>query len=233
MYLLPFPALGGLLAWATIYFLGLRRTKWAEFLLGLVAFFLAMIVQTPIQQLSLLALGIRSNADVITRGSAFIVETALWLGFAAGLVQEGVKYFFVKDKDLRTASFVGLGFGVTEAFFVTIMTAVAGAVMGKGLDVPLGAALMSLLERYFATLFHVGTTVFLAYAAAKGFGKKGLVAMIAVHTLVDSMAAYYQLTGHAMVGYAVEVILALIALLLVSYTLPKVKAEKSGEKVIW
>ncbi len=85
MYLLPFPILGGLLAWGTLYFVGFKRQRWGEIILGVAAFFIAIIVQNPVQQLPLLGMGgIRSNADVVARGTAFIVGASVWLGLVAG-----------------------------------------------------------------------------------------------------------------------------------------------------
>lgn len=127
MYLPPFPLLGGLLAWATVYFLGFKKQKWAELILGAVAFILAMVVQNPIQQLPLIGIGIRSNADVIARGTVFTLGVALWLGLVAGFVQEGVKYFLVKDKSPNTALFVGLGFGIMEVLLIVITPIIAVA----------------------------------------------------------------------------------------------------------
>ena len=234
MYLLPFPILGGLLAWATLYFLGFKKQRWGEFILGLAAFFIAIVVQSPVQQLPLLGIGIRSNADVLARGTAFIVAVSVWFGLVAGIVQEGVKYLLVKDKSPNAGLFMGLGFGVTEVFFM-VGTALATALAtGEPLDVPLTGAVISLLERYFVVLFHVGTGIYLAYAAQNGFGKRGLIVMIGVHSLLDSLAAYYQLMKSEPVLYGAELITALAALGLMYYTLPKAKSEPAEEeKVIW
>ncbi|ASI99246.1 YhfC family glutamic-type intramembrane protease [Thermococcus celer] len=234
MYLLPFPILGGLLAWGTLYFVGFKRQRWGEIILGVAAFFIAIIVQNPVQQLPLLGMGIRSNADVVARGTAFIVGASVWLGLVAGIVQEGTKYLLVKGKDLKTGLFMGLGFGVTEAFVIA-GTALAGSLAaGRSLDVPLSAALISMVERYFVTLFHAGTGVYLAYACREGRGRAGLTAMIGVHALIDSLAAYYQLTKSSPVMYTVEVVAALAALGLLYYTVPKAKVELPKEgKVMW
>lgn len=240
MYLPPFPLLGGLLAWATVYFLGFKKQKWAELILGAVAFILAMIAQNPIQQLPLLGIGIRSNADVIARGTVFTLGVALWLGLVAGFVQEGVKYFLVKDKSPNTALFVGLGFGITEVLFIVITPIIAVAAAGGKLDVPPFQALLSMVERYFAVLFHVGTTVYLAYAARNGFGKKGFLAMAILHSFVDTLAAYGQflflenkvLAMKFTIG--LEVIFAAITIALIAYTLPLARIEEpEEEKVIW
>lgn len=192
MYLPPFPLLGGILAWTTVYFLGFKKQKWAELILGAVAFILAMVIQNPIQQLPLLGIGIRSNADVIARGTAFTVGVAIWLGLVAGFVQEGVKYFFVKDRSPNDALFVGLGFGITEVLSVAVTPIIAVAVAGGKLDVPVLQALLSMVERYFAVLFHVGTTVYLAYASKNGLGGKGFLTMATLHGFVDTLAVYGQ-----------------------------------------
>ncbi len=234
MYSLPFPIAGGLLAWATVYFLGFKRQKWGEFILGVAALFIALILQNPIQQLPLLGMGIRSNADVLARGTAFVVGVSVWLGLVAGVVQEGVKYFLVKGKSLKTGLFMGLGFGVTEAFIIAVKALAGALATGESLNVPLGTAIISMLERYFVALFHVGTATYLAYAYREGYGKTGLLAIIGLHTAVDSMVAYYQLTKSEPVMYAVELITALVALGLLYYTIPMAKAEPAEEeKVLW
>jgi len=240
MYLPPFPIIGGLLAWITIYLLGFRRQKWAELILGGVAFILAMILQNPVQQLPLLGMGIRSNADVVARGTVFTVEVSLWVGVVAGLIQEGVKYLLVRDKGTRTALFVGLGFGVTEVIFVAVTPIIAVAYAGGKIDVPVVQALLSMVERYFAVLFHVGSTVYLAYAARNGFGGKGFLTMAFLHGFVDTLAAYGQLLTLESEGLAmkfmlgVETIFAVIAMALIAYTLSFARVkEPEEEKVIW
>ncbi|NJF24786.1 YhfC family glutamic-type intramembrane protease [Thermococcus sp. Bubb.Bath] len=240
MYLPPFPILGGLLAWGTVYFLGFKKQKWAELILGGVAFLLAMVIQNPIQQFPLLGMGIRSNADVIARGTAFTLGVAIWVGIVAGFVQEGVKYLLVKDKGTRTALFVGLGFGITEVLFVAVTPIIAVAATGGKIDVPVFQALLSMVERYFAVLFHVGTTVYLAYAARNGFGKKGYLEMTVLHGFVDTLAAYGQLLFLESKELAMkfttglEVIFAVISIALIVYTLPFARIkEPEEETVIW
>ncbi len=234
MYLLPFPIIGGLLAWATLYFIGFEKQRWGEFLLGLAAFFIAMIIQNPVQQLPLLGMGIKSNADVIARGTAFTIGVSIWFGLIAGIVQEGAKYLLVKGKSPNTGLFMGLGFGITEVFVIA-GAALAGAMAtGKPLDVPLSTALLSMVERYFVVLFHVGTGIYLAYAYREGFGKSGLLVMIGIHAVIDSLAAYSQLTKSEPTMYAVEFITALAALGLIYYTVPKAKVEMpKEEEALW
>ncbi|AFL94944.1 hypothetical protein CL1_0739 [Thermococcus cleftensis] len=234
MYLLPFPVLGALLAWATLYFLGFERQRWGEFLLGLAAFFMAMIVQNPVQQLSLFGMGITSNEDVVARGLAFTVGVSLWLGLVAGTVQEGVKYLLVKGKDIGTGLFLGLGFGVTEAFVIAGAALAGSMAVGTPLEVPLISALLSMVERYLVVLFHVGTAAYLAHAYAEGYGREALIAVIGLHAVVDSLAAYYHLTKSEPAMYATELITALAALWLLRRVVPKARAElPREEEVLW
>jgi len=242
MYLLPFPILGAVLAWTTVYFTGFRRQRWAEFLLGFAAFFIAMLVQNPVQQLPLLGIGIRSNADIVSRGTVFILAVSLWFGLVAGIVQEGVKYYLVREKKLREALFVGLGFGVTEAVIVTLATVIPLALNGTTLDVPLISAIVSLAERYFATLFHVGTAVFLAHAFRSSFGRRGLLYMIALHTVMDTGAAYLQLISFIRIGpqlmnlwgYLFEVAVAVVGVAIFVYGSLKALSEpEEEEKPLW
>jgi len=235
LYTPPFLIIGGLLAWLTLYFFGFKKTMWAEFILGIVIFFLALIIQQPIQQLSLLGLGITSNQDIVARGALFTIETAVWLGVVAGLTQEGMKYLLVRKRSLKAALFVGLGFGIIEVVFLVVTGIISAASIDRPLEAPLGVALLSLFERYFAVLFHVATTIFLAYAYTSGFGKQGLASMVALHALIDSIAAYYQLTQSSVAMYLVEALFAIATILLIYYTIPKVKHQKieNREEVLW
>jgi len=220
-----FPIIGAALAWLTIYLLGFKRVLWKEFVLGLAIFLLAMFVQSPVQQLPLLAIGIKSNQDVILRGVVFTVGTAIWLGLIAGIVQEGFKYIFVKGKNLRKAVFIGLGFGITEVAMLLISQLIALILLGSSLEAPMDMALLSSIERYFAVLFHIATTMFLAYAYTQGYGKRGLIMMILLHTLIDSMAAYYQLTQSIELLYILEGSFAIITALLLYYVIIEMRKE--------
>ncbi|MDV3104765.1 YhfC family intramembrane metalloprotease [Thermococcus waiotapuensis] len=243
MYPFPFIILGTLLAWATVYAVGFRKQRWAEFLLGFAAFFIAMLVQNPVQQLPLLGVGIRSNEDVVARGMAFTVAVALWLGLAAGFVQEGVKYAFVRERKLREAVFVGLGFGVTEAVFMAVATALPLLSRGLSPEASLLEALFSMGERYFVTLFHVGTAVLLTYYAQKGAGKRGLLYMVGLHTVLDTGAAYSQLAFFMdprpvrtleVLAYGLEVTVAVVGTLVFAYGALKALGEPEvEEKPIW
>lgn len=177
------PILGGILPLLTFYIVGFKKIKGAELILGFFLGAITLFIQPIIQQAPFLALGIKSNADIIARGLSFTIITAIWLGFIAGFFQEGLKYVFVRNRNLKEALFVGIGFGLGEAILVPLLHLTLG-------DLPpiqLTQALLSSFERYIATLFHAGTTVILAYAYKNGFGRKALVILSVVHGVIDAL----------------------------------------------
>jgi len=226
-----FILLGGFLAWLTLYLLGLRKFKGAEFILGVFIFFFAMLLQGLIQQGAFVLAGIKSNKDIIERG--LMLVASLWVGLSAGFIQEGVKFALVRDKSKRQGGFVGLGFGIAEVFAVVINIAIINF---KGLtpDVPFIMGMLSLAERYLVVLFHVATTILLAGASVRTF-----LALTGIHTVVDTLAAYYQLTRlvdpvkSVKILIITEAVLGLVVLVLLIYALPQALKEEEKEKVIW
>ncbi|WP_157092443.1 YhfC family intramembrane metalloprotease [Thermococcus chitonophagus] len=219
------------MAWFTLYLLGLRKFKGAEFILGVFVFFFAMLLQGLIQQGAFLLAGIRSNRDIIERG--LILVASLWVGLSAGFIQEGVKFALVRDKSKRQGAFVGLGFGITEVLAVVVSFAII-SFKGLTLDVPFIMGMLTLAERYLAVLFHVATTILLAGASLRTF-----LTLAGIHAVVDSLAAYYQLARLVDPAKSVKVlilseaVLGLVVLVLLVYALPQALKEEEKEEVIW
>lgn len=226
------PILGGILALLTFYTLGFKKIKGAELILGFFLVAITLFIQPVIQQAPFLALGIKSNADITAKGFAFTAITAIWLGFIAGFFQEGLKYAFMRNKRLKEALFVGIGFGLGEAILVPLLQVVQSFILG-GLTVQLTQALLSLFERYIATLFHGGTTITLAYAYKNGFGRKALVVLSIVHGAIDTFASYYQLTNSQISLIMTYGTITAITLILLWYAIPKAKVEGEEGKVVW
>ncbi|NJE08268.1 DUF3887 domain-containing protein [Thermococcus sp. M39] len=227
------PILGGILALLTVYTIGFKKIKGAELILGFFLVAVTLFIQPIIQQAPFLALGIKSNADIIAKGFSFTVITAIWLGFVAGFFQESLKYAFVRNKTLKEALFIGIGFGLGEAVLVPLLQVVQSFALGGLPPVQLTQALLSSFERYIATLFHGGTTLILAYAYKNGFGRKALVVLSIAHSVIDTFAAYYQLTNSQTSLIMTYGIIIVITLILLQYAIPKAKVEKEEEKVVW
>jgi len=227
-----FPVLGGFLALLTFYILGFRRIGVAEIIFGIILVAITLGIQPLIQNAPFLAVGIKSNSEVIAKGTGFMILTAIWLGFVAGFFQESLKYGLSKGKYLNEALFIGIGFGLGEAILVPALQAIQLSALG-GITPRLTTALVSMLERYLATLFHAGTTVVLAYSYKNGFGKKALLSLSIVHGIIDTFAAYYQFRASAIVLAITYVLLLAVSLFLLRYGLPKVKEEREEDRIVW
>lgn len=217
----------------TFYIVGFKKIKGAELILGFFLVAITLFIQPIIQQAPFLALGIKSNADIIARGLSFTVITAIWLGFIAGFFQEGLKYAFVRNRTLKEALFVGIGFGLGEAVLVPLLQIIQSFTLGGLPPIQLTQALLGLFERYIATLFHAGTTVILAYAYKNGFGRKALIALSVVHGVIDAFAAYYKLTNSQTSLIITYSFIVIITFILLQYGIPKAKLEREEEKIVW
>ena len=217
------PVLGGILPLLTFYVVGFKKIKGAELILGFFLVAITLFIQPMVQRAPFLALGIELNANIA------MTITAIWFGFIAGFFQEGLKYVFVRNRNLKEALFVGIGFGLGEAVLVPLLHLTLG-------DLPpiqLTQALLSFFERYIATLFHAGTTVILAYAYKKGFGREALIALSVVHGVIDAFAAYYKLTNSQTSLIIAYGLLVIVTFTLLRYGTPKAKLEREEEKVVW
>ncbi|WP_236626993.1 DUF3887 domain-containing protein [Palaeococcus pacificus] len=230
---MAFPMLGGILAFLTFYLMGFKKIHWAELILGFFLVLVTLFVQSPIQQVPFLIMGIKSNTDVIAKGAMFIVLTSIWLGFVAGFFQEGLKYVFSRNKSLRIALFIGLGFGVGEAIIIPLLQLVQSMTLGIPPSQTLSMTLLGGAERYLVTLFHAGTTIVLAYAYKNGFGRKAFLSLSIAHGIIDTFAAHYQLTQSQTSLILTYIVLIAVTLIILRYALPKAKEEKEEEKVVW
>ncbi|USH00524.1 potassium transporter KefA [Thermococcus argininiproducens] len=227
-----FPIAGGFLALLTFYLLGFKKIGGAEILLGFVLVAITLFVQPLIQNAPFLGTSIRSNSDIVARGTSFVIIVAIWLGFVAGFFQEGLKYIFCRNRYLRDALFIGVGFGLGEAILLPLIQVVQLMTVG-GIPPQLTTSLLSLGERYLATLFHAGTTIVLAYSYKNGFGRKALLVLSIAHGIGDTFAAYYQLTQSRITLLITYVLFLLVSLLLLHYALPKVREEREEDRIVW
>ena len=203
-----YPVLGGLLGLLLIWAY-LRRFHAGELILGAVLLVPVLIIQPPLQMLPRYL-----GAD----NTAFMI---LWTGFVAGLVQEPLKYYLSRDKTLGRALYVGAGFGLGESLYVAVLSSV------------LGGSVLGLVERTLALIFHASTTVLFAYSYRNGWGRKALFAMIAVHGLIDSVAAYWHINPSMAVLVTGYGIMSAVSLVLLWKLLPAAKSENEEPPVRW
>lgn len=221
-----FAILGATVAWLFIRLLGFKRYIAGELILGLVIFFISIIIQQIIQQLPLITSGIKTTSDIVSKGVSFILLVSIYLGFVAGLIQSLFKYIFGKDKSYVEALNIGLGFGLTEAFTIALYQILSTILTGKVVDVSIVSCFVSVLERFSAVLFHVGSLLFLISFVKKKKGMIGLTILIFIHGTIDSLAVYYQLTMNNLVLLLVELIALVTGLFLTLFFINKAKIEQ-------
>lgn len=233
MLIFLFPVLGGLLGLVFLRVLGFKKFAGGDLLLGFVVFFISIIVQSPIQQLPIIQLAfstsIISNLTspsnlteiqakvveyILARGLFFVVTLSIWLGYVAAVVQSGFKYLFARNKSYTICANIGAGFGLVEAFYIGINGLLAQLLVSRQLDIPIYYYAVSGLERFSAFLFHVGSTLYLFDSLKKRRGLLGFLVIIAIHGLMDSLAAFYQFTRSPIILILAEIVALLAGLLL-------------------
>ncbi|MEM4482185.1 MAG: YhfC family glutamic-type intramembrane protease, partial [Desulfurococcaceae archaeon] len=126
-----------------------------------------------------------------------------------------------------------LGFGITEALYIGAIGMLATLL--SGLEVPTTATYMQLvsaLERFSATLFHIGSSLFIVDMIKKNKRLTGLLTIILLHGVLDTLAALYQLTGNFVVLLLVEFLVFLAGLFL-TLKLYRYALTGSPEEIIW
>jgi len=221
-----FPLVGGVVAVLFVWLLGLRRFTVSGLVFGALVILFSVMVQNPIQNLPVL-IALRSELVGVTRveevqrvvrefiesiGLAGVIGLCLWIGFVAGVVQTGFKYLFISivlRKSYRGALSLGLSFGFTEAVIVTALALLLAFTVTPGTPTLWMAALSGVaaaFERFSATLFHVGTSLYIAHTANQGAALRGVLTVTAIHGSIDTAAAIYQ------VGQAYQVVNTTVAL---------------------
>ena len=207
---LLFPIFGGLIGFALLRVFGFRGFVREGVLVGVLTFFIAILIQSPVQQLPLLlhlisvyGPNILTNTTrvveyVLAQGALFIALLSLWMGFAAAALQSGLKLLFVRGRSSVYAVSVGVGFGFVEALFIGVNGMLAMLFTVENVSSPLAhlyvGFMLSAIGRLFALLFHTGSTLLIFSFWKKGKWLQGLLITIAIHTAIDTLATAYQLT---------------------------------------
>ncbi|WP_456452920.1 DUF3887 domain-containing protein [Thermococcus sp.] len=205
-----YPFFGALLA---LLLLGayLRKVKFAELLLGMVLFIVAIAVQTPLQNLPRLF------------GAGTLVSLVLWSGLMAAAVQESVKYYFSRNRSLKEALYVGAGFGFAEGLLTVGIVAAFGG----------SASPVSFLERFIVLFFHASTTLLFAHAYKEGWGIRAFGVMTLIHWIMDSLTAYWNIHPSAGLLATIYIITALTSAAVLLTLAGKAKNEVDEVKVLW
>ena len=216
--LLILPMIGGIIPIIICFFI-IRKIEYKELLLGFALVLLILFVQSPIQQAPFIVLKIFSKKEILSRGYIFITFSSLWLGTIAGIFQETLKYFFSRNKPLKNAMFLGLGFGLGEAIIIPITTLISYIVGQSSLVLSLETSILSFLERFLVSFFHGGTTTYLAYGSKNNYGSRALLIVIVIHSVIDTLTAFYQFIHLPIIILILYLILASLDILFIRKSL--------------
>lgn len=226
----PIAFVGGagmvLVALGYTLYAGRRRLGWDYFRWGALAwvgavalkFVAAILLNAPLYR-ALVKPGEPGVGDVVMY---------LYIGSLTGIFEVGLVWLLVRLTRLKKAGWgqalaFGIGFGVVEAFLLglsslgSMMAATANppvfapetlAQLARANDIRLSLA--PIVERFFTVLVHIFANVLIFYAVAARKPAAFWLAFI-YKTLVDSVAAYGQLTGLDTLGkiWAIEAVVVL------------------------
>lgn len=218
--------LGGLAPLLLFRLLGARHYHAGELMMGALLFIAVLIVQPLLQLAPLLYYGVSPEAAA-SGGAAILV--AVYFGLVAAVVQSSLKYLFVRGMSASRALSLGLGFGIAEAIYVALSAYIVGVIINapigeeasraleeiiRGRDLELGLWGLPLIaaERFAAATFHGASALLLVSFIAAGRGLSGLLALVAIHGLIDTLAMLINLG--ILRGVAPLLLLELLALLI-------------------
>ncbi|WP_297460598.1 hypothetical protein [Thermococcus sp.] len=203
-----YPLTGGLLGLLLLWAY-LRKFHAGELVLGTVLLIPVLLVQPPLQALP----GYLGLSDP--------VYVTLWSGLVASLIQEPLKYYFARDKTLGRATYVGAGFGIGEALYVSTLSAI------------FGGSMLALVERALALMFHASTTLLFAHSHRSGAGRRALLIAILLHWLLDWMASYWHFTRSELLLWGSYLTMLGFSLAIFWKLLPLARTENEEPAVRW
>ncbi|WP_460127071.1 hypothetical protein [Thermococcus prieurii] len=108
------------------------------------------------------------------------------MGIIAGVVQEIVKFLFLRGHSAVFGASFGFGFGTAEVIMLLPLVFMDEDIleeMSERFSMPLPKlSLTGLVERHFAVMFHVGTSMLLT-----GGSLPVLLALAVLHSIVDGL----------------------------------------------
>ncbi|ASJ16790.1 hypothetical protein A3L04_06725 [Thermococcus chitonophagus] len=190
---------GYLLAAVSMYLLGYTPSL-KSFLFGILGMIIALVIQFPLQ---FSVIFLRDKLGLSTG------PVAVGLGLSAGFSQELVKYVLLNGKDISVAVAFGLGIGLFEALYAAPMVLYKEDLPEHMKSLVEKTPWLGIWERYFATLFHIVTSVILTYG-----GITWLIILIVLHGIVDSIGELHNLGGNRTALIITEILLCILSLAL-------------------
>lgn len=190
-----------------LFFSSWENSLWVVFGLGVFGWFLTFFLRIPLLQ---------APTKIYGPMFALTIWSLAYTSILAGLVEEGVRYIFMKKiwfirQSFRHLTSFGLGWGFGEASIIYMGTIIFLWATGRHftlLDVLPGA-----VERNLAIAIHVALTFILVKAIVS---LRFLWFAMGIHTCIDFLVlTIYQI--YRLSVWEIEIIVALITIILFTY----------------
>ncbi|WP_055032622.1 hypothetical protein [Acidiplasma aeolicum] len=106
---------------------------------------------------------------------------SIYLGMAAGFIQEGFTYFAISIKPEKMAFFIGIGFSAVDiaVIFIEDFNNLSGFLL-----------ILIILNIISSLLFHPGTATFMKFGKLSGHGIMTYITSSILHTSIDGSLVY-------------------------------------------
>lgn len=192
--------------------------SWIAFAIGGITWFVALILRSPILQITLYLPFYPQPLETILNEELLAISYAPWyIAFSslmAGIFEEFFRFIVVKkikltSRNSKQLMSLGLGWGIGEAFLIHTLTLIF--YLFTNLSDPL--ILIGAIERLIVIAFHTAMTFFV-YKCIKDNSNKWTLVAVFLHFSLDFFGVLVFFYINIILG---EIVLALITIIIILY----------------
>ncbi|MEM0138219.1 MAG: hypothetical protein QW100_00625 [Thermoplasmatales archaeon] len=211
-------------------------------LIGIAFMIIALIIESAIESIpALLEILKYGTKDYVTKLASFEllnpVVYSVFIGLAAGVSQETMKYIAVDTRGKELAFWIGLGFAIVDIVFLMSEELLSGSLYRLTAKL----IILTSLNIVFSLLFHPGTAEFLKAGRIIGKGIYYLAETFLIHGLVDGGLVYADIeailhpheTLIIILYWALAFPVSIAMIIVGSYYLSKSKEVKSVDATVF
>ncbi|CAC11329.1 conserved hypothetical membrane protein [Thermoplasma acidophilum] len=178
-----------------------RREATIAIGIGVLFMIIALIVQEIAQDIPVFLFLIKdhfSTSGIVGELSVFELKNSilysLYIGLAAGFIQEGFTFLAVDTRARNMAFFIGLGFSIVDIVILFFETFVVPVIeIHRSLILTPFEGLLVSLNIVSSVLFHPGTATFMKWGQIRGFARITYIISAFLHTAIDGGVVYTDL----------------------------------------
>ncbi|WP_153280197.1 hypothetical protein [Thermoplasma sp. Kam2015] len=165
--------------------------------IGIFFMFLALIVQEMIEGIPDVIFLIRVHfdlsamiADLSSIEIRYPILYSLYIGCAAGFIQEGFTYVSVDTRTRRMAFFIGLGFSVVDIVVLILSFLLPALEIHNIYGISAAQGALISLNIISSLLFHPGTATFMKWGQIQKMGRLTYLISSVLHAGIDGGLVY-------------------------------------------